>query len=154
MKFKPVCNLIQTCGVFWKLCITCYHWKWYDIFNTFQYSQLLSIPKNLYSSTFYFALQFRSYLLIPDYSTSNNNNSYYCSLSSREAAEDAGFNVLRVISQPAAAALAYGNLHWPFSDICCWGGGVRIGCWFVSFVIHVQYSSLESSNFATGGSVG
>ena len=103
--------------------------KIYDIFNTFQYSQLpkqlsgLSIPKNLYSSTSYFALQFRSHLLIPDYSTSNNNNNYYyCSLSSREAAEDAGFNVLRVISQPAAAALAYGNLHWPFSDICCWGG--------------------------------
>ena len=28
---------------------------------------------------------------------------------SREAAEDAGFDVLRVISQPAAAALAYGR---------------------------------------------
>ena len=31
---------------------------------------------------------------------------------SREAAEDAGFNVLRVISQPAAAALAYGNANY------------------------------------------
>lgn len=28
----------------------------------------------------------------------------------REAAEDAGFDVLRVISQPAAAALAYGKV--------------------------------------------
>ena len=73
----------------------------------------------------------------------NTNNNFF-SLSSREAAEDAGFNVLRVISQPAAAALAYGNLHWPFSDMCC--EGARIACWFVSFVIHVQYSSLESRN--------
>ena len=73
----------------------------------------------------------------------NTNNNIF-SLSSREAAEDAGFNVLRVISQPAAAALAYGNLHWPFSDMCC--EGARIGCWFVSFVMHVQYSSLESRN--------
>jgi len=30
----------------------------------------------------------------------------------REAAEDAGFDVLRVISQPAAAALAYGKQLW------------------------------------------
>jgi len=33
----------------------------------------------------------------------------FCLLFPREAAEDAGFDVLRVISQPAAAALAYGK---------------------------------------------
>ena len=32
-----------------------------------------------------------------------------CLLFLREAAEDAGFDVLRIISQPAAAALAYGK---------------------------------------------
>lgn len=32
----------------------------------------------------------------------------------REAAEDAGFDVLRVISQPAAAALAYGKVNRNF----------------------------------------
>lgn len=39
-------------------------------------------------------------------------------LISREAAEDAGFNVLRVISQPSAAALAYGNIHLLFAVEC------------------------------------
>ena len=39
-------------------------------------------------------------------------------LISREAAEDAGFNVLRVISQPSAAALAYGNIHLLFAVDC------------------------------------
>lgn len=37
-----------------------------------------------------------------------HNNEYF--LFPREAAEDAGFDVLRVISQPAAAALAYGKV--------------------------------------------
>lgn len=35
----------------------------------------------------------------------------------REAAEDAGFDVLRVISQPAAAALAYGKVNRNFFSV-------------------------------------
>ena len=39
-------------------------------------------------------------------------NKLFCFLFPREAAEDAGFDVLRIISQPAAAALAYGKQLW------------------------------------------
>lgn len=85
----------------------------------------------------------------------------FCMLFPREAAEDAGFDVLRVISQPAAAALAYGKQLWISNQsLMLWililqtkheqytiNNGNKKTCYVINVVIHCHYTSYQHDDF-------